>query len=438
MKALIKSLLFAVMWTGASAGALSSIWDGAEDTGNGWYHLDWFGSFNELSPEWIYHSEHGFLMVTGVDTSDFSFYDIGLGSWFSTGDAYYPILYKLGYREGWYWHESGGTPGSRSFTDLMTGEVLGESSLMEIVLPTYALIEQGTFTMGSEMNATWQEGMDRATLHDVTLSAYHIQHTLVTNAQYAHVMNWAYGDGLLTLEDSMVKNAEGDPRSLYHVEWSGQVKWSGQSFVVDAGKGSYPVVGVTWYGGMAYCHFLTRMEGTLTQAVNLADWTMDISQTGYRLPTEAEWERAARGGRSGEIRFPWENWWITHDDANYYATPTGYTNDKSETYREHPDWYSETPPSTSPVGSFPANEFGLYDMAGNAFDWCYDWYDFFYYAESPPENPTGPETGTDKILRGGSWDLNSQYARLFNRHVDIPEQIFLSRNGFRAVRTAAE
>ena len=185
--------------------------------------------------------------------------------------------------------------------------------------------------------------------------------------------------------------------------WSKEVgvNWLRPDFHQDD---THPVVCVSWYDAVAFCNWLSSRAG-LEKVYDENTWKADFSKVGFRLPTEAEWEYAARAGGK-KIKYP--------DDANYWGTG-----------RDR--WWH-----TSPVGSFPPNELGLYDMAGNVWEWCNDWYSANYYKVSPVDNPTGPLSGTFKVLRGGAWDNLPKECRSSRRHPKEPDCTYTS-HGFRIV-----
>ena len=188
------------------------------------------------------------------------------------------------------------------------------------------LIEAGKFQMGSN------DFMDEAKpIHTVYLNAFYMDVYEVTNAQYKKFMD-----------------ATGYKAPRF---------WNDS----ELNAPNHPVVGVSWDDAVAYCKW-----------------------AGKRLPTEAEWEKAARGGLVGK-KYPWGDT-ITHNDANYDGTG------------EKDVWTY-----TSPVGSFAPNGYGLYDMTGNVWEWCADWYNINYYAISPKTNPKGPSSGDMRVSRGGSY-----------------------------------
>jgi formylglycine-generating enzyme required for sulfatase activity len=141
----------------------------------------------------------------------------------------------------------------------------------------------------------------------------------------------------------------------------------------------------------------------------------------------------ARGGEhSPYYRFPWGDT-ISHSQTNYYADPGYYTYDVSPTSGYHPNWNDGIYPYTSVVGSFAANGYGLHDMAGNVWKWCNDWYDRDYYDARPYDNPTGPASGTNRILRGGGWSALTNLCRVANRGSNFTPDFGSYYGGFRIV-----
>jgi formylglycine-generating enzyme required for sulfatase activity len=213
---------------------------------------------------------------------------------------------------------------------------------------------------------------------------------------------------------------------------------------VGDGKGTnHPVVRVNWFDVIKWCNARSEMEGLAPcymvggsmmktgQGEPVVDWTAN----GYRLPTEAEWEKASRGGLIG-TRFPWGES-ISHSQANNYSSD-GWAYDVSPTRGFHPTYAVGNQPYTSPVGSFAANGYGLHDMAGNVSEWCWDLYGAFYpkpYDAGAPTDPKGSITGSVRVLRGGAWGLDAfYYGRVAFRDWSNPSFGSTNYLGFRLVR----
>ena len=274
------------------------------------------------------------------------------------------------------------------------------------------LIPAGDFVMGD----TFDEGdSNELPVHTNTLSAFYMDQYEVTSNLWAEVYNWAIVDAPLAYSFDNAGSGKAGDHPVHTVSWHDCVKWANARSQKEGLTPCYTFAGEVF------------RSGTDTP---LCDWMAD----GYRLPTEAEWEKAARGGGANR-RFPWSDTSrISHSRANYWASGEE-SYDDSDGAGYHPGYNSGGYPYTSPVGSFAANGYGLHDMAGNLHEWCWDWYGSTYYASSPSADPHGPGSGSYRVVRGGCWSYFAYYCRVAYRSSGSPG----SGNGylgFRLVRAA--
>ena len=220
----------------------------------------------------------------------------------------------------------------------------------------------------------------------LTVSAFYMDRTEVTKAQWDEVRSWGLTHGYTDLSAGGGKAAN---HPVQMVTWYDVVKWCNARSEKEGKPVSYRVWGSVYRIGQS---------NMVTCATNVA---------GYRLPTDKEWEYAARGGVASH-RFPWsdsDN--IQHARANFCSS-SSYSYDTSPTRGNHPIYTNGVMPYTSPVGSFAPNGYGLYDMVGNVWEWCWDWY-------------PGCE-GSSRVSRGGSWAHDAYRCRVADRGQSVPHR----------------
>ncbi len=250
----------------------------------------------------------------------------------------------------------------------------------------FALISGGTFQMGSPDSEP--ERSSDEIRHSVTVGSFYMAKTEVSQQEYQTVMG------------SNPSETKGD---------------------------NLPVTNITWYDAIQYCNRLSAAEG-LPPCYTLSGTTVtwDKSAGGYRLPTEAEWEYAARANTTTPFHF---GDYVHNSDANCYNA-YGYNNDASGNWVNGSDSYLR---KTVAVDQYAANGYGLYNMHGNTAEWVWDWYD--EYDTGAAANPTGPESGNAKIIRGGGWNDHPKHIRSAYRGAQ-PADVPLYSIGMRPVRSA--
>lgn len=229
-----------------------------------------------------------------------------------------------------------------------------------------ALIPAGQFWMGrthmfqfDELNWTARPRLDDQPARPVVVNAFFMDKYEVTTADFAKFIA-----------------ATGRP-----------APWNWKDGKVNPGQDQWPVYNVTWDDAAAYCAW-----------------------AGKRLPTEAEWEKAARGGSDKKL-YPWGD--VLEPEAKEETSATAAAAAPAASATEKPPAKTIKmarygfPNGPVPVGSFPPNGYGLYDVIGNVWEWTADWYTQYYYSIAPSDNPRGPETGKYRVLRGGGWATNA-------------------------------
>jgi sulfatase modifying factor 1 len=279
--------------------------------------------------------------------------------------------------------------------------------IMDINLPEMVFVKGGTFQMGSNDGES-----DQKPVHSVTVSDFYMGKYEVTVAEFEKFIN------ATNYQTDADKGGNSWVYTIHNM--GGWKKEDGVNWRYDA-KGdkrprseyNHPVIHISWNDATAYCKWLKETTGK-----------------DFRLPTEAEWEYAAGNGNQ-HTKYSWGN----------NTTPIGKKggNVADETAKAtFSSWtifdgYRDGYVYTAPVGSYEANIFGLHDMTGNVWEWCSDWYASDYYQNSPSNNPKGSSSGTCRVLRGGSLDLEPVHCLVANRSITAPMDQTTPNIGFRVV-----
>lgn len=308
-------------------------------------------------------------------------------------------------------------------------------SLTEVQLPG------GEYEMGDHFGfVDPAHPSDELPVHKVKVNSFHIAVYETTNQQYADYLNSAFSKGLIEVRNNIVYAAGGIEPYYFTNQYASyySIGFAGNTFSITDFRAKHPVVGVQWHGAAAYCNWLSQQK-SLQECYTLTTADCDFTKSGYRLPTEAEWEYAGRGGHTNPYyNYPNGNS-IDISGVNLPASGDPYENDQY--------------PNTTPVGFYDGklkqksdynwpggastyqtangvNAFGLYDMEGNVWEFVNDWYGQNYYSSSPYDNPKGPSTGfimpdgkPYRGMRGGNWynglvvnGVNDGHSRVSNRN----------------------
>ncbi len=298
-----------------------------------------------------------------------------------------------------------------------------------------ARIPAGSFEMGDHHGfVDPKHGGDEAPIHTVRLDAFFIGINDVTTREYCAFLNSMLARRQVEVRKGGVYLAGGQDLLCETRVMStySRIGWDGKAFTVLDNREKHPVVCIRWFGAAAYCNWLGAQQ-KVPRCYDPATWGCDFNKSGYRLPTEAEWEYAARGGPQNPYRnFPWgdepdamrANWPESRNPFRAgpepWTTPAGFFNGKLHQKAEF-DWPGAQETFQTADG---ANGYGLHDMAGNAWQFVNDWYGRDYYAYSPADNPVGPAQGspmpdgkTYRGMRGGNWyNGENGHSRVSNRN----------------------